>query len=180
MSNSVSDATLPILEALREYMHGFHPGRRSVAPLPLEFWTIDDDELFFEALGYLPLHMGLTDSGEVPGLDRMPEGFRLAFPIFRLEDDYAFNGWTALTNAGTWLLPATIAAYERIGMDSEARALGAALRACEHDPDDADAAEAAYKSVANPFADDEHRHAALLAFFRANPQLFEAARPAAS
>lgn len=168
-----NEPKLALLLALRAYMLRLHPEIRDEATLPLEFWKIPDDELFFEALGYLPSHIGVTESGDVPGLDEIPEGFRLAFPIFRLEDDYAFNGWTALTNAGTWMLPAAIAAFDRIGLTSEARALEAALRACERDPDDADAAEAAYKSVANPYADDEGRHAALLAFFRSNSHLFE-------
>lgn len=172
------DPVQRILETLREYLYRHYPERRNAQPFPLAFWTIDDDDLFFEALGYLPLHMGVTDSGEVPHLDEMPEGFRLAFPIFWLEDDYAFNGWTALTNAGTWLLPSTIAAYERIGLPTEAQALRAALRACEQDPHDSDAAEAAYKTVTNPFADEERRSDALLAFFRANACLFEPTLPA--
>jgi hypothetical protein len=173
MTHSGTEATRAVLSALREYMHCLYPELRETAPLPLAFWKIDDDELFFEALGFLPLHMGVTDSGEVPGLDQMPEGFRIAFPIFWLEDDYLFNGYTALTNAGAWLLPRAIAAYDRIGMAPEARALEAALRACERDPDDTDAAEAAYRSSASMYADDERRHTALLAFFRANTHLFD-------
>jgi hypothetical protein len=177
-STTPAEAVRSVLEALREYLYRHYPERRNDRPLPLEFWTIDDDDLFMEALEYLPLHMGVTDSGHVPHLDKMPEGFRLAFPIFWLEDDYAFNGWTALTNAGTWLLPSAIAAYERIGMPSEAQALRAALRACEQDPDDTEAAEAAYQSVANPFADEDSRNEALFAFFRTNTHLFEPASPA--
>ena len=173
MTHSGTDATRAVLSALREYMHCLYPELRETAPLPLEFWKIDDDELFFEALGFLPLHMGVTDSGEVPGLDQMPEGFRIAFPIFWLEDDYLFNGFTALTNAGAWLLPRAVAAYDRIGMASEARALEAALGACERDPHDTDAAEAAYKSAGSVYADDDRRHAALLRYFRANARLFE-------
>mgnify|MGYP000930898331 FL=1 len=169
----IDESVRTILEALREYMYGHYPERRQLDPIPLEFWRIDDDDLFEEMLGYLPLHMGVTDSGEVPNLERMPEGFRLAFPVYSLEDDYAFNGWTALTNAGTRLLPSVIQAYRRIGLASEAEALEAALRACEEDPDDTDAVEAAYKSVSSPFADDDKRNEALLSFFRAHRSLFE-------
>lgn len=163
----------PALEALREYMHGLYPGRRDSDPFPLEFWRIEDDELFLEAIGYLPLHMGLTDTGEVPHLQSLPEGFRLAFPIFWLEDDYQTNGWTTLTNAGDWLLPSAIAAFDRIGMSSEARALEAALKSCRRSPDDDEAAEAAYKSVDNIYSEDDKRFVALLAFFRSNAHLFE-------
>jgi hypothetical protein len=160
-----------VLEKLRDYMHGFYPDREKNDPLPLEFWRIGDDDLFLETLSYLPLQMPVTDEGI--DLAPFPEGFRLAFPIFWLEDDYQFNGWTALTNAGEWLLPGAVAAYERIGMLPEAKALAAALAACRNDPDDTEAAEAAYKSVPNPFADDEAKHEALLAFFRGHSHLFE-------
>jgi hypothetical protein len=169
---SVDETIRSILEALREYMYSHYPERRRINPIPLEFWTIDDDDLFSEILGYLPLHMGVTDSGEVPNLDNMPEGFQLAFPVYWLEDDYLFNGWTALTNAGTWLLPRAILAYRRIGLPSEANALEAALRSCERNPHDTDAAEAAYKAVGSPFSDDDIRTEALYEFFRINRHLF--------
>src|SRR5690349_7349683 len=108
-SPSVGEVLNAVLEALRVYMGRMYPDRR--AELPAEFWKIADDDLFLEALGYLPLHMGVTDTGDVPRLDEMPEGYRLAFPIFWLEDDLQVNGWTALTNAGEWLLPRACAAY---------------------------------------------------------------------
>ena len=170
---TVEESISRTLEALREYMYGFYPERRRADPFPLEFWRLEDDDLFEEFLSYLPLHMGITDSGEVTNLEKMPEGFRLAYPIYHLEDDYQFNGWTALTNAGTWLLPSVINAYRRIGIASEADALEAALRSCERDPDDTDAAEAAYKAVGSPYSDDDTRNEALSQFFRANRQLFE-------
>jgi hypothetical protein len=172
MSNAHS-VIAPILEALRSYLQKLNSDELQDKSLPLEFWKIDDDDLFFEALSYLPLHMPLTNAGEVTGWQHMPEGFKLAFPIFWLEDDYQVNGWTALTNAGEWLLPQAIAAYDRIGMTSEARALAAALQSCSEHPTDDEAAEAAYKSINNPYADEELKFAALLKFFRANSQLFE-------
>jgi hypothetical protein len=154
-------------------MHRLYPEHLTASPLPVEFWKIEDDDLFMEALGYLPLHMGITDEGIVPGLEHMPEGFRLAFPIFWIEDDYHFNGWTALTNAGEWLLPSAIRAYQLLGMTSEARALEAALESCKIAPHGAEAAGLAYTSVENEYSDDIRKHNALLAFFRANSHLFE-------
>ena len=164
------EVVLRVLEDLREYMHRFYPEREKNAPFPLEFWRIEDEDLFFEALSYLPLQMPVTN---VIDLSPFPEGFRLAFPIFWLEDDYQFNGWTALTNAGEWLLPTAIAAYERIGMHSEAQALRAALDSCRADPDDSEAAENAYKSVPNDFSDEEVKNESLISFFRKNAHLFE-------
>lgn len=165
-----SRAVDDVLAAVQDHLRRLHPEQPSEA-IPLAFWAIDDDELFMEALEALPLHMGIDEHGVVPGIERMPEGFGLAFPIFWLEDDYAINGWTALTNAGEGLLPSAIAAYDRVGMRGEARALEAALAACRIDPHDEDAATAAYHAAGTAYADDE-RHAGLLAFFRANRHLF--------
>jgi len=163
---SSPDIIKPVLEQLRQYMADFYPGKE----FPLEFWKIEDDDLFFEALGYLPLYMTIVFGEDIPDL---PEGYRLAYPIFMIEDDYYVNGWTALTNAGEYLLPAAIEAYTQIGMLSEAEALAAALQAIRDDLDDEDAAEKAYKSIDNPFIDDELRDEALLDFFRSRPNIFE-------
>jgi hypothetical protein len=98
----------------------------------------------------------------------------LAVPVYWLEDDYQVNGWTALANAGEWMLPRAIAAYREIGMESEADALQAALEAVRADPEDEAAHEAAYKSVVNATADDDARAEALAAYFLANRSLFVA------
>lgn len=170
---SCTEALERVLLSLQSYMQRMYPDRAEA--FPREFWKIEDDDLYLEALGYLPLHMGVTDAGEVPGLDAMPEGYRLAFPIFWLEDDYQVNGWTALINAGEWLLPSACAAYRRIGLVSEASALEAALASCRANPEDTDAAEAAYLSVENATRDDDRRAEALGAFFLANRHLFAGA-----
>jgi hypothetical protein len=156
-----------LLERLAAYMRGFYPNTQ----FPLEFWHIEDDELFLEALGYLPLMM----DEEMRDWDKLPEGFKIAFPIFWLEDDYQFNGWTALNNAGEWLLPLAVAAYQRAGMESESKALAAALAALRNGASDDDELEAAYKSVPNEYRDDAAKYRALLKFFRENSRLFEEA-----
>jgi hypothetical protein len=167
----------PILEsALRElqsYMHGFYPEREAANPIPLDFWIIEDDDLFLEVLSYMPLK--LFEVAEEHFAD-LPIGFQLAYPIFWLEDDYQFNGWTALTNAGEYLLPLAIDAYEQLGMATEAAALAAALRSCVASPDDDVSAEEAYKSVPNVYADEQQKFAAILKFFRANAHLWETYR----
>jgi len=158
------------LVQLRNYMKNFYPNRN----FGTRFWEIEDDDLFFEALGYLPLHMPKEVDENLDVLLEMPRGYRLAFPIFFIEDDYFINGWTALSNAGEWLLPSAISAYREIGMSSEAAALEAALSVIirgENDEYD-EATEAAYKSVPNEFADDEVKDRALLKFFRSDPNLF--------
>lgn len=157
------------LRALRDYVHVFYPERARTAPIPLDFWSEPDDEIFLDILGYLPLH--LADDA-LACIDQLPEAFRIAYPIFRLEDDYEVNGWTALLNAGEALLPAAVAAYERAGMTSEAQALAAALESVRANPDDERAAEQAYRSVPNRYSDDDMRRRELLRFFRGNPALW--------
>lgn len=159
----------PSLRALRDYMHVFYPERARTAPIPLDFWSESDDEIFLDMLGYLPLH--LTDDA-LARLDELPEAFRIAYPVFRLEDDYEVNGWTALLNAGEDLLPSAVAAYERAGMTSEAQALAAALESIRANPGDEHAAERAYKSVPNRYSDDDTRLRELLRFFRGNAGLW--------
>ncbi len=159
------------LARLRDYMQGFYPNRE----FGTRFWELSDDDLFFEALGYLPLQMPDEVISNIDMLADMPRGYRLAFPIFWIEDDYFMNGWTALSNAGEWLLPAAIDAYREIGMPSEAEALEAALsviRRGENDYDD-EATEAAYRSIPNEYADEDAKNNALLKFFRSDPRLFD-------
>jgi hypothetical protein len=153
------------LLSLQAYMRNFYPDRA----MPLDFWSVADDELFLETLSYLPLHIS-EDAQQ--RFDELPEAFRIAYPIFWLEDDYQVNGWTALTNAGEGLLERAVGAYRRIGMASEAEALAAALASVRRAPEDEAAAEKAYKSVPNPYAEDTAKYEALLRFFRANPDLW--------
>jgi hypothetical protein len=167
-SDSMPAPLHPILVKLRAYMHGFYPDQIAWDDSPLAFWELEDDDLYFEALGYLPLFMGEVDDA----LDGLPTGFRLAYPVFFLEDDYAFNGWTALGNAGDELLARAGAAYRYMAMPLEAQALEAARLAVIADPDDEDAHERAYKSIGDPVGDDDARQAALFEYFRANRHLF--------
>jgi hypothetical protein len=158
------------LERLRDYLHGFHSERAQ--PLPIEFWDIADDALFMEALTHLPLFLAdLFDQDA----DALPEGFRLAFPIFWIDEDSEFNGGRAYANAGERLLPRAVEAYRRIGLHDEARGLHAALQAYRHAPRKTFAIEAAYLAVPKQFADAPAKRVALKAFFRGHPELWSQA-----
>lgn len=160
------DFLTPALGALRDYMLGFYPDRT----IPLAFWLIEDDELLIETFSYLPLMIGEAAAAR---WDDLPEGFRLAYPVFALEDDYEVNGWGALSNACEELLARAAYAYDRIGMPSEAQALRVVLASARAGGEDA-ALEAAYKSVANRFIDEDQKYKALLDFFRNHRHLFDA------
>lgn len=166
------ETTKTALEALRSYMYNFYPERRTKNPLPLEFWKLDD-EFFYDYMNYLPV----VFSSELGGLSRqalrhLPEALHILWPIFGLEDAYDCDGWAALANAGSHELPFVIAAYERVGFPAEAAALKAALLACESDPEDTEAAEAAYKSVRREFEEDDDRRMAVIAYMRKNEHLW--------
>jgi hypothetical protein len=167
-NGKVPTAAISVCEHLRDYLHKLHPEIAKAAPLPLAFWTIESEDLFFEALAFLPLF-----SEHIADLEQLPEGFRLAVPIYWLEDDYQFNGWDALANAGDDALSRAIAAYARIGMESEASALAAARQVVRLNSGDSEAHASAYRAVSNPYADYATRNEALLKFFRANRHLFE-------
>lgn len=157
-----------VLVQLNKYMHGFYPDLVPDDGSPLRFWEIGDDELFMEALGYLPLFIGEIDER----LHSLPPGYRIACPVLLLEDDYQFNGWTALSNAGGDILAQAAQAYRVMGMDSEGAALDAARQAVADDPDDEAAHERAYKSVANRYQDDDIKFAGLLSYLRSDANLF--------
>jgi hypothetical protein len=164
---------LMILESLREYMYKFYPERRDEDPLPLEFWTLDDD-MYYEYMNYLGLKVAIHFADNMSEiLTQLPEAMHILYPISLLDDDYEFNGWTALTNAGSEQLPLVIAAYKRIGLTVEAEALSAALKSCLASPDDTEAAESAYKEFDSPYADDELRREAVIEFMRKNEYLWE-------
>ncbi len=156
-----------VLARLRDYLQGCHP--EQARPLPLAFWQLEEDALFDDALGLLPLFM--HDLGE-DERSTLPEAFRLAFPLFWIEAVCRYDSWHALSRAGERMLPQAIAAYARLGMADEARGFEAALRALRAGPPDEQAVEAAYRAVPRRHADEQARQQAVSRFFRTNPGLW--------
>jgi hypothetical protein len=154
------------LVQLQEYMHNFYPDQ-SISQFPVEFWRNTNNDIYWETLLYFPLFVDGCIN------ERVPKGFRLAYPIFSLEDGYMGDGWTALTNAGEHELPAAIWAYREIGLPAEAAALSAALQAIRKSPDDEEAARNAYMAANDPAASDETREKFLFDYFVANRSSFE-------
>jgi len=158
-------------EALQQLQDYCTPYFRSDFPgvaIPKEFWKITNDELFYQVLGFMPLFVPqeLLDRPDVP------PGFRLAWPIFSLEDDYHFNGWTAISNAGETILRNAVESFRSIGMQEEATALEAALRVYLTDPENEEGWAAAYRSVPNPYEEGDNKNEALRAYFSRNRHLF--------
>ncbi len=161
------DGMLAGLRQLQVYCQDYFSDRFAREDVVLAFWEIPDDDLFFEVLGFFPLFCP-----PVPFSDTLiPEGFRIAYPIFALEDDYHFNGWTALRNKRE-LLPDAVLAYMRMDMPEEAAALRAAIDAHDAGFQDSELGDA-YSAVRNPYREDEARWVAQANFFCANRKLFQ-------
>ncbi len=156
------------LEQLRDYCVPYFSDDFPGIEIPKEFWTIENDALFYQVLGFMPLHV----PRELLRGPDVPMGFKLAWPIFWLEDDYHFNGWTAISNAGEEILRNAIDAYRSIGMESEAAALEAALRAYVQDPENEESWAGAYTAVPNPYEEADNKNEALRAYFSRNRHLF--------
>jgi len=156
------------LEQLRDYCIPYFYRDFPGVAIRKEFWTIENDELLYQVLGFLH---HFVSKEHFAGRD-IPLGFRLALPIMEIEEGYLTDGWTAISNAGDDVLRQAIHAYRTIGMESEALALEAVHRAYTNDPGDEDRWEAAYNSVPNPYRDDDKKRDALRAYFAANRHLF--------
>ena len=52
MTSMVPEILNPALLKLQEYMGNFYPEMAKAGAFPLDFWKIEDDDLFWEAIGY--------------------------------------------------------------------------------------------------------------------------------
>ena len=159
------------LNKLFDYCRNYFSGEVDPRSILREFWEIENDDLFFDVLGFMPLFVPQIHFDDLS----VPEGFRIAWPIFILEDDYHINGWTAFRN---WrpILPEIAEAYERAGLADEGLALRAAAAAHDEGLEDAEIGDA-YLAVPSPYHDDDVRLDALRRFFCANRSLFRATEP---
>ena len=156
------------LETLRDYCTKYFSESLVGKTLPVEFWEIEDDDLYVEVAGFMPLFVA-PEAIEAEGV---PRGFALAWPIFSLEDDLLVNGYTALQNAGAAGLKRAADCYRTAGLPEEADALlRARVLLLEGSSDDA-ALEEAYLNGNNPYLDDDRRYEAIACFFCANRELF--------
>lgn len=161
----------PALLELQSMLRQFWPDH----DIPLEFWRIEDDAVFYDALQYLPCCM-LTrggSSGEGHSADdigQLPPGFRLAVPIFELEDGFDNEGWGAIANLGEEGLRRVIAAYRAAGLAGRADALERVLAVYLNGVEDDEAFKRAAKGQLPDLRDDDASSDAVLALLRKNPE----------
>jgi hypothetical protein len=178
MASALLPATiLPALRELQMMLQQFWADDMPDEGIPIAFWTIRDDALFFDALQYLPCCIfrkgGPNGDGHSSAdLALLPKGFQLATSIFQLEDEFAVNGWTAIPNLGQDQLSQVIEAYAAVGLPRRAEALRRVLKACLASPVDEEA-EDCYSAAAQgelpDLVDDEAGCAVVLAFLRSDP-----------
>ncbi|GAQ26961.1 hypothetical protein SAMD00023378_0644 [Ralstonia sp. NT80] len=167
--------TIPALFTLRGMLHKFWASELGGKRLPLAFWTIEDNDLFFDALQYLPVCVlssgGRSGHGHTDDeLQSLPIGFQHAVALFDLEDGFANEGYTAIPNLGEARVQEIANIYRHIGMASRAAVLERVLAACMRDPSDEDAMSEAADGGLPDLIDTEHEANQVMAYFRAESQ----------
>ena len=136
------------------------------------FWEIPDDEALEEFL-FGDLLGALYASDADP--DALPKGYRPLLYALEFERHCQFESWLAVSNRADDM-PDIIESYRFLGLPDEARALSAVFDAYQTVDDDADdfydVLGKAYSSVPNRTSGFEIRIPLILAFVRANPELF--------
>jgi hypothetical protein len=161
----------PALLELQSMLRQFWPDH----DIPLEFWRIEDDEVFYDALQYLPCCMltrgGSSGNGHSEDdIERLPPGFRLAVPIFELEDSFDNEGWGAIANLGEEGLRRVIASYREVGLAERADALDRVLGVYLNGAEDDEAFKRAAKGKLPDLRDDETSVDTVIAFLRETPE----------
>jgi len=133
-----------------------------------DFWKIQSESLFYEVLCFMPLHI----HEELIEEDTTPIGYKLAYPILHLEDDYNFNGWGAIENASQEMLDRAIKAYAYIGMAEESRALERVVSIYNEQGYDEESMIQAYRSEPNPYIDDDVKAGKMGSWFFNHRSLF--------
>jgi hypothetical protein len=163
----------PALLDLQQLLQQFWSKELPDEDIPIEFWKIGNDEIFFDALQYLPSCMyvcgGSSGKGHSPDdIARLPEGFRIALAIFELEEGFDNEGWTAISNLGEDALRTIISAYQRVGLVQRAAALERVLAAYLVSPDDEDAFKRAAAGQLPDLRDDDLATRTVMTFLRSN------------
>ncbi len=144
---------VPVLEAV-----GRSPG--TARGLPLEFWRHDDHRTWIDAFMELAAQLQQSDLAE----DELPRGYGLIAHLFDWEAQCQYSGWHAFSNREAEV-GRIIQAYEAVGLDGEAAALGRALTVWRDSGGDHDATSAAYRELAHPCSVDLDRLEYLAAHF---------------
>ena len=171
MPSTLPPSIYPSLIALQQKLHKFWAKELHNRRLPLAFWKIPEDEIFFYALQYLPgcmlVYGGSSGEGHSDeDLRQLPSGFQLAVTVFELEDGFTCDGWTAIGNLGEERLRQVVAAYQAIGLPDRAAALSRVIEALAEGADDEAALSEAAQGGLPDLIDDDAASSRVVAFLR--------------
>jgi len=167
-------SVLPALLSLQEMLQGFWFQDLPDEEIPPAFWAIKHDDIFYDALQYLPCCL-FTEGGpsgrghSYEDIASLPEGFWLATIMFELEEGFDNEGWIAISNMEEEPLRWVVQAYLRIGLTQRAAALERVIAAYIADPYDPDGYAKAADGQLPDLRDDEAAVSKVIAFFRADP-----------
>jgi hypothetical protein len=138
------------------------------------FWEIADEETFSTFMEGLAIQLDMLDLPHA-AYGPLPRGYAIARYVLRFETHCRFSAWLAVENVGAEDMRLVRHYYAEAGLPEEALALERAeaawYAAGGHDGSGYDAAAQAYRSVANPWADEDARWFHLLAVLR-DPSLW--------
>jgi len=129
----------------------------------LEFWkTLEGDSL-------IDMYMDLSSELIMSDIeqDSIPIGYVHLAYVFYWETNCQFSGWYAIENKQDEM-PMILSCYEAIGLNSEAKALEAAVSEWFASEQDHDRVGAAYSSVPNKYSDEDDRFEYLADYFTKN------------
>ncbi|MEZ5470979.1 MAG: hypothetical protein R3E90_04305 [Marinicella sp.] len=100
-------------------------------------------------------------------LTSLPKGYGLVAYIFYWETNCQFSGWYALENLSD-CLDVIINSYNDIGLKEEAMGIQKAAEVWDETLQNYDEVTVAYKSVSNPYADENNRWDYINAYLKKN------------
>jgi hypothetical protein len=129
----------------------------------LSFWLYLDHMDLTEKLFELSSAL-MIEQIELTGL---PKGYQIIAYIFYWETNCQFSGWYALENLSGYL-GEIVNSYKEIGLDDEALGIQKAAELWDESLQNYDEVSAAYKSVSNPYADENMRWDYINKFIKKN------------
>ena len=128
---------------------------------PVEIWRADDHRKWIEAFTELGRLLFASDIPE----ESLPRAYAQVAYIFDWESQCQFSGWHAFANRAE-VMGRVIESYEEVGLEQEAVALKAALKAWIQSNGDVDATTAAYDLHRHQYSIDLDRLEHLVCYFR--------------
>ncbi len=136
-----------------------------------KFWAISDEETFSTFMEGFGIELDMLDHSVSVDFDQLPPGYGVARYVLRFETHLKFSSWLAMQNVGPDDMRKSRSYYRKVGLNAEADALEKAeaawYAAGGHEGGGYDAASEAYRSVENPYRDEDERWFHILGVLRA-------------